>query len=64
MKHDDIQVVGQFFEYSWLFLVVLVGGQIGRYLGIKIFRPEIVRRLTAVLVLYVGVRLVLVAINI
>ena len=64
MKHDDIQVVGQFFEYSWLFLVVLVGGQIGSYLGIKIFRPEIVRRLTAVLVLYVGVRLVLVAINI
>ena len=63
MKHDDIQVVGQFFEYSWLFLVVLVGGQIGSYLGIKIFRPEIVRRLTAVLVLYVGVRLVLVAIN-
>ena len=63
MKHDDIQVVGQFFEYSWLFLVVLVGGQIGSYLGIKVFRPEIVRRLTAVLVLYVGVRLVLVAIN-
>ena len=63
MKHDDIQVIDQFFEYSWLFLVVLVGGQIGSYLGIKIFRPEIVRRLTAVLVLYVGVRLVLVATN-
>ena len=63
MKHDDIQVVGQFFEYSWLFLVVLVGGQIGSYLGIKVFRPEIVRRLTAVLVLYVGARLILMVIN-
>jgi len=64
MKHDDIQVVGQFFEYAWLFVVVLVGGQIGSYLGIKVFRPEIVRRLTAVLVLYVGVRLILMAIKI
>ena len=63
MKHDDLQVVGQFYEYFWLFLIVLVGGQIGSYLGIKVFRPEIVRRLTAVLVLYVGVRLILVAIN-
>ena len=63
MKHDDIQVVGQFFEYSWLFVAVLVGGQIGNYFGIKIFRPEIVRRLTAVLVLYVGVRLILMAIE-
>mgnify|MGYP003708577083 FL=1 len=64
MKHDDIQVVGQFFEYSWLFVVVLVGGQIGSHLGIKVFRPEIVRRLTAVLVIYVGVRLILMAIKI
>jgi len=64
MKHDDMQVVGQFFEYSWLFVAVLVGGQIGNYFGIKIFRPEIVRRLTAVLVLYVGVRLILMAIKI
>ena len=63
MKHDDIQAVDQFFEYSWLFLVVLVGGQIGSHLGIKVFQPEIIRRLTAVLVLYVGVKLVLVAIN-
>ena len=64
MKHDDIQVVGQFFEYAWLFVVVLVGGQIGSHFGIKVFRPEIVRRLTAVLVIYVGVRLILMAIKI
>ena len=63
MKHDDIQIVGQFFEYSWLFIIVLFGGQIGSYLGIKVFRPEIVRRLTAVLVIYVGVRLTLMAIE-
>ena len=63
MKHDDLQVVGQFYEYFWLFLIVLVGGQIGSYLGIKVFRPEIVRRLTALLVLYVGARLILMVIN-
>ena len=63
MKQDNMQVIDQFYEYSWLFLVVLVGGQIGSYLGIKVFRPEIVRRLTAVLVLYVGVRLILMVIN-
>ena len=64
MKHDDFQVVGQFVEYSWLFIVVLVGGQIGNYLGIKVFQPEIVRRLTALLVIYVGIRLILMAIKI
>ena len=64
MKQDDIQVVGQFVEYSWLFLVVLVGGQLGSHMGIKVFRPEIVRRLTAVLIIYVGVRLILMAIKI
>jgi uncharacterized membrane protein YfcA len=64
MKYDDIQQVDQFFEYAWLFAMGLVGGQIGNYFGIKIFRPEIVRRLTAVLVLYVGVRLILMAIKI
>ena len=64
MKQDDIQVVGQFVEYSWLFLVVLVGGQLGSHMGIKVFRPEIVRRLTALLVIYVGVRLILMAIKI
>jgi hypothetical protein len=63
MKNDALQQVDQFFEYSWLFIMVLVGGQIGSHFSIKVFRPEIVRRLTAVLVLYVGVRLVLVAIN-
>ena len=63
MKDNDIQIVGQFFEYSWLFLAVLVGGQIGSYLGIKVFRPEIVRRLTALLVIYVGIKLILMAIK-
>ena len=63
MKYDDLQQVDQFFEYSWLFIMVLIGGQIGSHFGIKVFRPEIVRRLTAVLVLYVGVRLILLAIT-
>ena len=64
MKHNDSQVIGQLVEYSSLFLVVLVGGQIGSHFGIKVFRPEIVRRLTALLVIYVGIKLVLTAIKI
>ena len=63
MKYDDLKQVDQLFEYSWLFIMVLVGGQIGSHFSIKVFRPEIVRRLTAVLVLYVGLRLILVAIK-
>ena len=64
MKQDDMQVLGQFVEYSWLFLVVLVGGQFGSHMGIKVFQPEIVRRLTALLVIYVGARLLLMSIKI
>ncbi len=37
-----------------LALAVLVGGQLGSVIGIKLLNPAIVRRLTAVLVLYVA----------
>ena len=48
-----------YIEYSWLFLAVFIGGNIGTYLGIKTFHPVIVRRLTAILVIYVGLRILI-----
>ena len=43
--------------YWLVFPAVLVGGQIGSHVGLRLLSPEIVRKLTAVLVLYVAVRL-------
>ena len=43
--------------YWPLALVVLIGGQIGSWLGIKILPPIIVRRATGVLILYVAIQL-------
>ena len=47
-------------EYLWLFAVVFLGGQLGSYLGLKLINPDIIRRLTAVLVIYVGCRLLII----
>ncbi|MFM7029229.1 MAG: sulfite exporter TauE/SafE family protein [Chakrabartia sp.] len=44
--------------YWPLFLAVLVGGQIGSLMGIRLMPPLIVRRTTALLVLYVAGQLV------
>jgi uncharacterized membrane protein YfcA len=46
-------------EWWPLFLAVLVGGQLGSWLGAGRFSEVTVKRLTAVLVLYVAVRLLL-----
>ena len=43
--------------YWLLILAVFIGGWIGNTIGIKKLDPQIVRRLTAVLILYVGARL-------
>ena len=43
----------------WLLVAVIFGGQAGSRLGIHIFKPILVRRLTSVLVIYVGIRLVI-----
>ncbi len=49
-----------FNEYSLLVIAVnLLGGQIGNYFGVRIFSDAIVRRLTSVLVIYVGIRLII-----
>ena len=44
-------------EYWPLLLVVLIGGQVGSVMGLRLFSPRILRTGTAVLVGYVAVRL-------
>ena len=46
-------------SYWPLAIAVLVGGQIGSRVGVQLLPPDWLRRLTAVLILYVGVRLLL-----
>ena len=60
MKNNNAEIFNVALQYIWLFPVVLIGGQIGTHLGIQAFRPIVVRRLTAVLVIFVGLRLLLV----
>jgi len=43
--------------YAFLFLAVLIGGQIGSHLGNAVFSPRMVRGMTAALVIYVSLRL-------
>jgi uncharacterized protein len=49
--------LGAVLAYWPLALAVLVGGQIGSWLGIKILPPVLVRRATGVLILYVAIQL-------
>jgi uncharacterized membrane protein YfcA len=44
-------------NYLWLFVAVLVGGQVGSRLSTRTLSGRAVKRLTAVLVLYVSGRL-------
>ena len=59
MKDNSASLISEFVAYYWLFFAVLIGGNIGTYLGIKTFHPKIVRRLTAILVIYVSLRILL-----
>ena len=59
MKDNNTNLINEFVGYYWLFFSVLIGGSIGTYLGIKTFHPKIVRRLTAILVIYVSLRILL-----
>lgn len=43
--------------YAWLFLAVLVGGQVGSLLGVRMLGARALRKLTGLLVLYVALRL-------
>jgi len=59
MKDNNTNLINEFVGYYWLFFAVLIGGSIGTYFGIKTFHPKIVRRLTAILVIYVSLRILL-----
>ena len=57
VKAGPVSLMNPATEYWPLMLAVLVGGQIGSYMGLKLLSPEWLRRLTAVLVGYVAIRL-------
>ena len=57
MKHGTTAHLAHLTDYIWLFVAVLVGGQIGSRLSTRALPGRIVKRLTAVLVLYVAARL-------
>ena len=59
-KYDNLDILWLNSQYTWLLIVVLIGGQLGSHLSIKRIKPIILRRLTAVLVIYVGCRLLLI----
>jgi|TARA_B110000438_G_C15792010_1_gene641127 uncharacterized membrane protein YfcA len=44
-------------NYWYLFAAVLIGGQIGNFLNLKLFSPRILALLTACLVLFVAIRM-------
>jgi len=50
-------------DYIWFFLAVLLGGQIGSRLGSQLLPGILIRRLTGVLVIYVGIRMLLIFSN-
>ncbi|MGB5194130.1 MAG: sulfite exporter TauE/SafE family protein, partial [Polyangiales bacterium] len=57
MKQGTTAHLDRLTDYLWLFLAVLIGGQIGSRLSAKALSGRVVKRLTAVLVLYVSGRL-------
>jgi len=50
-------------DYIGLFLAVLIGGQLGSRLGTQLLPGILVRRITGALVIYVGVRMLLILIG-
>ena len=57
MKLGDMQLLSAAFAYWPLAIAVLVGGQIGSWLGSQRLQPDWIKRLTALLILYVAARL-------
>jgi uncharacterized membrane protein YfcA len=57
MKQGTTAHLDRLTDYAWLFIAVLVGGQIGSRLSTRALSGRVVKRLTAVLVLYVAGRL-------
>ncbi|MBK7362557.1 MAG: sulfite exporter TauE/SafE family protein [Micavibrio sp.] len=59
MKLSDTQLLADITPYWILFPAVLIGGQIGSYMGVVRLNPDMLRVLTALLILYVSGRLLL-----
>ena len=57
VKAGPISLLNPAADYWPLMVGVLIGGQVGSYLGLKLMSPVWLRRLTAVLVGYVAIRL-------
>jgi uncharacterized membrane protein YfcA len=57
MKLGEFEVRSDLMIYAWLLPAVLLGGQFGSQVGIRILSPVAVRRLTALLVIFVAGRL-------
>ena len=57
VKAGPVSLLNPVTEYWPLMTGVLIGGQIGSYLGLKLMSPVWLRRLTALLVGYVAIRL-------
>lgn len=57
MKQGTTAHLVRLSDYVWLFVAVLIGGQIGSRLSTRALSGRVVKRLTAVLVLYVAGRL-------
>jgi uncharacterized membrane protein YfcA len=56
-KQGTTAHLAELFDYVWLGVAVLVGGQIGSRLSTRVLSGRVVKRLTALLVLYVAGRL-------
>jgi len=52
-------VLNEVQDYFYLLIAVLIGGQLGNYLNLKIFTSRLLALITAVLVLFVALRLAL-----
>ena len=50
-------ILSEVLDYFYLLLAVLIGGQIGNYLNLKIFTSKLLALVTASLVLFVAIRL-------
>ncbi len=57
-KLGDLNVIGEVSNYWLVFPAVLIGGQIGSRISTTALSPKMIKRLTALLILYVSTRLI------
>lgn len=57
MKLEETEILSLGLSYWYLFPAVLFGGQIGSWMGSSCINPNAVKKLTALLIIYVAIRL-------